>query len=41
MIALDDDDKDEIVRLMKMAGFRSRQMDPGAICYVDWKCWPI
>lgn len=29
VIALDDDDKEEIVRLMKVAGFRSRRMDPG------------
>jgi hypothetical protein len=29
VIALDDDNKEEIVRLMKLAGFRSRRMDPG------------
>jgi predicted unusual protein kinase regulating ubiquinone biosynthesis (AarF/ABC1/UbiB family) len=29
VIALDDDDKEEIVRLMTVAGFRSRRMDPG------------
>jgi hypothetical protein len=32
VIALDDDDKEEIVRLMKVAGFRSRRMDPGRYC---------
>jgi hypothetical protein len=32
VIALDDDDKEEIVRLMTVAGFRSRRMDPGRYC---------
>eukprot|EP00339_Tiarina_fusa_P027316 CAMPEP_0117060880 /NCGR_PEP_ID=MMETSP0472-20121206/42352_1 /TAXON_ID=693140 ORGANISM="Tiarina fusus, Strain LIS" /NCGR_SAMPLE_ID=MMETSP0472 /ASSEMBLY_ACC=CAM_ASM_000603 /LENGTH=319 /DNA_ID=CAMNT_0004779275 /DNA_START=74 /DNA_END=1030 /DNA_ORIENTATION=+ len=31
LIALDDDDKDEIVRLMKEAGFKTKNMDPEVI----------
>lgn len=31
IIALDNDDKDEVVRLMKEAGFRSKRMDPEVI----------
>lgn len=31
IIALDDDNKDEIVRLMKLAGFQSERMDPEVI----------
>ena len=31
LIALDDDDRDEVVRLMKEAGFKSEKMDPEVI----------
>lgn len=31
IIALDDDDREEVVRLMKKAGFQSKRMDPEVI----------
>lgn len=31
MIALDDDNREEVVRLMKEAGFKSQRMDPEVI----------
>jgi aarF domain-containing kinase len=31
IVALDDDDKDEVVKLMKEAGFKSQRMDPDVI----------